>query len=253
MRLSKRILKSDMGQRLLSHLAAFYVRLVAWTTRWQIETGPVDRLVEEGEAAIGAFWHGRLLMSHLGWKAEQPRIHMMISRHRDGALIARTIGHLGFSTVDADSKTGGLNALRAMKRCLDAGDWVAITPDGPRGPRMRAKAGTIKLAQLTGAPVVPASVAMSRRRILNSWDRFQLALPFGRGIIRCGEPIRVPRDADADTLERARQALEDALNGLTGELDRRCGVPVVEPAPQAMPETDTPATDSPTAPAARSA
>ena len=80
-----------------------------------------------------------------------------------------------------------------------------------------------------------------------------MALPFGRGIIRCGEPIRVPRDADADTLERARQALEDALNELTAELDRRCGVPGVEPAPAAAPEAGTMAADGREVSAARSA
>lgn len=229
MRLSKRILKSELAQRALARLAAAYVRAVARTTRWQVEVEPAERLLAAGESAIAAFWHGRLLMMPVAWRWRGRPVYMMISWHRDGALIARTIAHFGLGTVGSDSRTGGRTALRQMARRMNDGAWVGITPDGPRGPRMRAKAGAVKLAQFSGCPLVPVSVAVSRRRVLGSWDRFQLALPFGCGIIRCGEPIRVPRDADAATVEAARAHLEKTLNDLTADLDRRCGVPAVEP------------------------
>jgi hypothetical protein len=231
MRVAKRFLKSERGQRVLAHVAAAYVRVVAATTRWRVDDAALRPVLEAGEPGILAFWHGRLLMMPISWRGRPRPFHMMISEHRDGVLIARTIAHMDLNTAVADSKSGGLAALREMKRRMDAGGWVGITPDGPRGPRMRAKPGAIKLSQLAGRPIVPVSLSMSRRRILGSWDRFLLAWPFGRGEILFGAPIRVPRVTDTDTLESLRRRLEDSLNDLTQEADRRCGVATVAPAP----------------------
>lgn len=232
MGVGKRIIKSQAAQRAFARLAAWYVRLVAGTTRWTVESRPLDDLLARGEEGILCFWHGRLLMMPLVWKDRRPSFYMMISQHRDGLLGARAIAHMDLRTVGADSKTGSMSALREMKRRMDAGGWVGITPDGPRGPRMRAKPGAIKLAQLSGRPLLPVTVATSRRRVLGSWDRFALAWPFGRGMILFGEPIRVPRGADAAALESARLQLEDLLNTITAEADRRCGVESVLPAPE---------------------
>ncbi len=240
MRLSKRILKSTGGQRALAWLAAQYVRFVAATTRWRVDDAAVRRITDIGEPGILAFWHGRLLMMPIAWRGRPRPFHMMISEHRDGALIARTIAHMNLHTAGTDSRNGGLTALREMKRRMDDGGWVGITPDGPRGPRMRAKPGAIKLAQLSGRPIVPVSLSVSRRRVLRSWDRFLLAWPFGRGEIVFGEPIRVPRITDTETLEARRQALEDSLNALTETVDTRCGGIPIRPAAE-MP--DTAATD----------
>jgi hypothetical protein len=101
---------------------------------------------------------------------------------------------------------------------------------------MRARAGAIKLAQLTGRPVLPVSIGASNVRFLGSWDRFMLALPFGRAEIRYGRPVEVPRDADAATLEARRQQLEDEMNRLTRELDQAFGHAPVPPAEGAAPE-----------------
>ncbi len=244
MRLSKRILKSTGGRRVLAWLAAQYVRFVAATTRWRVDDANVRRITDMGEPGILAFWHGRLLMMPVAWRGRPRPFYMMISEHRDGALIARTSKHMDLRTAGTDSRNGGLTALREMKRRMDDGGWVGITPDGPRGPRMRAKPGAIKLAQLSGRPIVPVSLSMSRRRILRSWDRFLVAWPFGRGEIVFGEPIRVPRITDTETLEARRQTLEDTLNALTEAADKRCGV---MPVPPAADMVDTAATD----PAAR--
>jgi hypothetical protein len=117
-----------------------------------------------------------------------------------------------------------------MQRVLEKGDVVGITPDGPRGPRMRAKSGPIKLAQLTGTPILPISGNTSRRKIFKSWDRFCLPLPFAKGIILVGSPILPPPDPDEATLEGARLVLEESLNQLTAEADRYFGQTVIEPA-----------------------
>ena len=128
------------------------------------------------------------------------------------------------------SSKGGAGALRAMLKALKAGDCVGITPDGPRGPRMRASDGIVNVARMSGAPILPATFGVSRGRVLGSWDRFLVAWPFGRGVIVWGQPIEVGRDADADALEDARARVEAGLNAVTREADRLSGRPPVEPA-----------------------
>lgn len=226
----KRFLQRELVQSTLAWLIACYIRLLYLTTRWQIDCPPATKQVlDRGQPVVGCFWHGRMIMM----RAALPRgmtIHIMISEHRDGQLISRAVANLGVLTVSASSKRGGASALRATQRLLTTGKSVAITPDGPRGPRMRAKMGAIKAAQLSGAPILPISGTVSRRRILSSWDRFCLALPFSRGLILWGEPIEVPRHATSEELESLRRLLEDRLNALTAEADRRLGQAAIEPA-----------------------
>lgn len=230
MSLSKRILKTSLVQALLVRLAAVYLQLVYRTTRWvTVQPPKTHDLLAKKEPFIACFWHGRMVMM----RAAMPRrasMHILISGHRDGQLITRAAEHLGARAVTVSSKGGGAAALRAMQRLLRAGHSVAITPDGPRGPRMRAKMGAIKTAQMAGVPIVPLSGTVSRRRILSSWDRFCLAYPGARGAIYWGEPLRVPREADAETLERLRLELEHRLNALTAEADRHFGQQEVQPA-----------------------
>lgn len=160
---------------------------------------------------------------------------MLISRHRDGQLIARTVAHLGIGSIAGSSGKGGTDkggaaALREMVRTLKRGGYVGITPDGPRGPRMRAAKGVIDAARLAGVPIVPAAYAVTRRKVVSSWDRFIVALPFGRGVLMWGAPIVVPADADQEQRERLRAQLEERLNALTEEADRLCGHAPILPA-----------------------
>ena len=230
MSLSKRILKTRLVQALLVRLAAVYLQLVYRTTRWQSVQPPETRdLLAGGAPFIACFWHGRMVMM----RAAIPRgvtIHILVSGHRDGRLVTRAAEHVGARAVTVSSKGGGAAALRAMERLLRAGDSVAVTPDGPRGPRMRAKLGAIKTAQLAGVPIVPLSGSVSRRRVLGSWDRFCLALPFARGAIYWGAPLHVPQALDAEALERHRLELETRLNALTAEADRHFGQTEIQPA-----------------------
>ncbi len=230
MSLNKRLLKSTPVQAVLVRLAAIYLRLVHRTTRWLSVQPPATRdLIAKGRPFIACFWHGRMVMMRAAIPPDAS-IHILISRHRDGVLISRAAAQLGVRTVTGSSKSGGATALRTMQRLLADGHCVAVTPDGPRGPRMRAKLGAIKAAQISGAAILPLSGAVSRRRILGSWDRFCLALPFGRGAIFWGEPILVPPEADAAELERLRLSLEESLNSLTAEADRHFGQALVPPA-----------------------
>lgn len=231
MRPLKTILGSAAVRRLLCALAAFYIRLVHATGRWSEVRGEVPRRFwDEGRPFIAGFWHGRLLMMTHAWRRGVP-FHMLISKHRDGQLIADTIGYFGYRTVTGSTTRGGSGALRALLRVLAAGESVGITPDGPRGPRMRASEGVVSVARMSGAPIVPVSYGVSRGRVLTTWDRFLLPWPFARGVIVWGEPIALPRDADAAALAAARQRIEDAITAVTEEADRLTARAPVAPAP----------------------
>ncbi len=236
---ARRFLHSDFVQGALCALASWYIRFVFASGRWRSINGDIPRKFwRENEPFILCFWHGRILMMPYCWEQRVP-IHMLISRHRDGKLIARTVGHFGISTVAGSSSRGGGAALRALVREIRNGSCVGITPDGPRGPRMRASIGIAQAARLSGAAVVPAAFSCTPRRVLASWDRFVLALPFGRGVFVWGEPIRVGRDADDAALDKARLAIEAGLNAATRQADLLCGETPVEPAAESW----TPAAD----------
>jgi lysophospholipid acyltransferase (LPLAT)-like uncharacterized protein len=230
---ASRLMRRPAVSAALSWLAARYIRLVWITGRWQVEnTDIADRMIADGTPFIACFWHGRMLMIPNAWKYSA-RMSILISHHRDGIFISRTLAHLGIGTIAGSSSRGGAGALVSMVRALKRGEYMGITPDGPRGPRMRATPGAATAARLSGAVLLPVSYSATRRRVLGSWDRFVVPLPFSRGIIRVGAPIEVPRDTDDAGLEAVRQKLEVDLINLTMVLDSELGVAPVEPAPNA--------------------
>jgi hypothetical protein len=229
--LLKALTRSDRVRAALCWLGACYIRLVHASGRWQVVGGEIPaEFWRRGQPFILAFWHGRIMMMPYCWRRDKT-INMLISYHRDGQFIARTVSHFGIDTVAGSSSKGGSAALRALLRSLKSGESVGITPDGPRGPRMRASDGVAQVARLSGAPVIPCAFSARRRILLGSWDRFTLALPFSDGLFIWGEPILVAADADAASLEAARQAVEAELTRVTQAADRAMGHQPVEPAP----------------------
>ena len=231
MKALQQVLRFSAIEGALAWLASRYIHVVDLTTRWTITCPPETKaLLDRQSPFIGCFWHGRMLLMSQAWPRKR-RFHILISRHRDGLFISRSIAHLNIGTISGSPKRGGAAALLAIEQRLSDGDVIGVTPDGPRGPRMRAKSGAIKAAQISGAPILPVSGSASLRCKIKSWDRFLLVLPFGRGELIWGDPILVPKDADDATLEACRLALEASLNRITAESDRRCGHMPVEPAP----------------------
>ncbi|MFQ5955574.1 MAG: lysophospholipid acyltransferase family protein [Kiloniellales bacterium] len=222
-------------------LVSLYIRLVYATGRWRyLGTETRDRMAEAGAPFILCFWHGRILMMPYAWR-RRDQVHMLISAHIDGQLIARTVGHFGIKTIAGSSSKGGGEAIRAMLKVLRNRQWVGITPDGPRGPRMRASAGIVTVARMAGVPIIPITFGAARSRTLGSWDRFSIPLPLCRGVFIWGPPIEVAHDADEAAQERARRRVEEELNRITWEADRLCGRPAVEPAPAPCPAAPRPA------------
>lgn len=224
-------------QAVFAWLAAQYIRLVHLTGRWQLRYDPATaELIRARRPFIGAFWHGRMLMIDAAWRTliaelriERPlQPYVISSDHRDGRMMARATARFGLKTVFGSTRHGAVSLLRAARGVLEQGQIAVFTPDGPRGPRMRAKPGVVRLAMRTGVPIVPITFAASNQRLLDSWDRFALALPFARGVLAFGAPLEF---APGTAPEDACQLLERRLIELTVEADRALGLAPAEPGP----------------------
>lgn len=225
----KSLLRRPAPRTAACWLVARYMRLVQSTGRWDFQgTEHPEKLLEEGRAFLVAFWHGRLLMAGVAWPYPHP-FRMVISEHADGQLIARTVEHLGYAAISGSTTRGGARVLRNMVRALHSGACVGVTPDGPRGPRMRAAPGIVQAARLSGAPILPLVFAARPSRLLGTWDRMMLPLPFGRGIVCWGAPLEVPPDSDSGALGAAAMQLEARLNDMQRDADGQLGLDPVEP------------------------
>jgi lysophospholipid acyltransferase (LPLAT)-like uncharacterized protein len=125
---------------------------------------------------------------------------------RDGEIAARAIGHLGIESSRGSSTRGWLGGLRSLLAAHGRGEHLVIVPDGPRGPRYRAKRGIVQLARATGLPVIAFGAAARPVRRLGSWDRMQVPMPFARVVV-ASEPIVVSRQADTGAVSEARPAI----------------------------------------------
>ncbi len=211
-----------------------YIHVIYRTNRWRVMGGEAPRrLLDDGRVFIGAFWHGRMLMIPMAWQRMAP-MNMLISAHRDGRIIADAVSYFGIEAIAGSTRRGGSAALRNMLKKLKEGACVAITPDGPRGPAMSVSIGIVNAARLAQVPIVPIIYATSRRRILASWDRFHVALPFGHGVFLWGEPIEIAAELDETGAEHARHLIEMRMVEMVEQADRCVGHAAPPPAKAEM-------------------
>lgn len=182
----------------------------------------LERVREESGLYILAFWHSRFVM--MPYVYPDRRIVVLISRHGDARMLGGVLERFGLEVTYGSSTAGGVQALREVVRRTRAGYDVGIAPDGPRGPRRRAKPGVIAIARLSGLPVVPVAFSARPASRLRSWDGTLVPRPFSRGLFVCGEPLVVARAADPAEQEALRARLETELDRLTDRADREVGL-----------------------------
>jgi lysophospholipid acyltransferase (LPLAT)-like uncharacterized protein len=196
-------------------IAAFVywaVRLIGPTLRFEVVgVHNAVQIREQGEKGIGAFWHRCIFPAAWFWRKRG--IVVMNTVHFDGQWTRRVIERLGFGTVQGSSSRGGVEALAGMAKRLGEGNHVAFTIDGPRGPRYVAKPGAVILARRTGAPVSAFHIAVKRGHTFRkAWDLFRLPFPFSRAVMFVAPPVRVPADADGETMKEKQVEVQAALD-----------------------------------------
>lgn len=235
MKIGKKILALSVVQQGLCLLISLYIRFVYYTSRWEVHNKEVlHQLEASGKGGIFVFWHGRLfLMPHLC--LDPSRISVIISQHRDGEIIARTMRYFGLNLIRGSTDKGSSQVARQVIRTLKSGQHVAITPDGPRGPRMCINGNVAAIAALTDALLVPITFSAANARTLSTWDSFLLPKPFGKGVIIYGEPIAVPENATKIDINAIKTALAAQLNAMTYKADMAAGIVPVLPVDPATP------------------
>ena len=172
-----------------------------------------------GEPAVICYWHRHQLLcwSYLRRLIDRgARIGWLISASVDGEAISDIARRMGGGIVFRGSSTSkGAEALRTMSKAI-AHDGIspATTPDGPYGPRSVFKPGIVKIAQLSGVPLLPIAYCASHAWVLKTWDRFVIPRPFCRVVIAVGEPVSVPRRLDPVATEQIQQRMERVLEAL---------------------------------------
>ncbi|HEX3020750.1 MAG TPA: lysophospholipid acyltransferase family protein [Chitinispirillaceae bacterium] len=161
--------------------------------------------VENGTARIFCFWHSHLLPVAFSFRGTGKTA--VVSQSRDGKRAAAVAKMWKTDIIFGSSSHGGVSALRQCLRTLSSNKSIAITPDGPRGPREKVKPGISQLALLSKAPVITISALPSKAWYLNSWDRFMIPKPFTKMDIVVSKPISYPEKS----MEELSNIIEERL------------------------------------------
>jgi len=206
--------------KVLGFVVACLVRLWIGTLRFRYRTfGPDINPNKRGLQGryIYAFWHENLLLP--AYHYSRPDVHVLISEHADGELIAQASRHLRMKLIRGSTTRGGLEAVRQIVR-LGGTSHLALTPDGPRGPRRQVQMGLVFLAAKTGMPIVAAGVAFHNAWRMKSWDSFAVPRPWSSATCVIAEPIHVPERVDRKQMELYRQRVQDAMDRATEAAER---------------------------------
>ena len=215
-------MKIRMNSDFIGFLGSVFIRLLGST--WRVKWKGMENLEKARKLShnvVFSFWHGRFLV--LTYTHRGKDIQVLTSEHYDGDLIGRTIKWLHFGNLKGSTTRGGAKAIRQIVGVLKKGLDVGLTVDGPTGPRGIVQQGAVEVSRMTGCVIVPLLNTAHRRYLFNSWDRFQLPIPFSKVVVSYGEPVVIQPGADTDEREKARILLQDRLNEMTSDMDRTAG------------------------------
>ena len=215
-----------LKNKVLRLLPALMAGLVHWwgksCSAITVVNGDVETdLAEAGQGCVYVTWHQRLFNLYVLNKNYRRQITIMISRSKDGDFAAGLAQRYGFATVRGSSSRGGSTAMNQLieEMLKQPSISAGMLGDGPKGPARKLKMGTLKIAQATGAPILPLAYSAKRHKLFASWDRFMLPFPFSPLVVIFGEPLTVPPQSSGKELEELRLKVEDSLNELTERCD----------------------------------
>lgn len=188
----KKIVKSDAFLSIIAYLVSLYLRLVFNTTKWHYIGREKMQSCSETYPTIGCFWHNRVSMSAFLMHWSHKKVVALISPSPIGTITMKAFKRFKVHSIGGSSNRNPISSYRGLLAEIKAGSFIAIIPDGPRGPAMKAKPGFVHLASKANAAIVPVTYSISKYKILNTWDKMRIPLPFSLGIFAYGDPIFIP-------------------------------------------------------------
>jgi len=202
-------------ERLLALTGAAILRSLFATLRLHFEDRAGILAEESPKSSLLCFWHNRILGITFAFDRLYPKnrlgVTVLTSPSRDGEILAQLVAAFGMGSVRGSSSRRGSRALLELVRLVRIGRDIAITPDGPRGPKYSLGPGVILLAQNTGARIIPVHARFSRCLKMKTWDGFIIPLPFSKVSVTIAAPLEIPEKLSDDEFEAARQQLEELL------------------------------------------
>ncbi|MGA7161835.1 MAG: lysophospholipid acyltransferase family protein [Bacteroidota bacterium] len=215
-----------MVKTILNSIAKRGLWLVAWLLCTTIRVRRYNSLFFEecrrnNQQSVVAFWHGSMLV---GWYLHRPLKGMpvaaLVSQSEDGEILAATLAQWGYTIIRGSSHVGGKEAMQLMVKAITDGNSLCITPDGPTGPRHQMKMGAVRAAQRTRVPLFLVGIAVDRKKVLKSWDGFEIPLPFSKVSVRYSDPLMVPDDLHDEALDLFLTRTQEQLEGLNVKAER---------------------------------
>lgn len=184
----------------------------------KIATPKAIQYLESDKPALLAVYHGRMV-GLLDALYERRRMTILISKSRDGEMIARIVMALGFSVARGSPGRGAIEGTRQLLRAGREGKYLAVTVDGPRGPIYEVKSGIIRLAQISGMPILPFVCRAKCTFWMWGWDKFMAPLWATPMIYVYGDPIEVPQELTEEEAEKLRLLLQSRMESLRLQAD----------------------------------
>lgn len=203
-------MKKELKLKIATFLGYNFLNFVCRRIKWKV-VGEENfkRFKEKKERAIFAVWHGRMFIPMYYLKGEE--IYGIVSPSQDGEYFARIFSKFGYKTIRGSTGRKSISAVISAIKILKEEKFIAITPDGPRGPKEKVQPGVIYLASKTATPIIPTGATCKYKKFLNTWDNSLLPLPGGVGVIVFGEPVYIPGNLEMDMIEYYAEILEKEL------------------------------------------
>jgi lysophospholipid acyltransferase (LPLAT)-like uncharacterized protein len=175
----------------------------------------IDELEHEKKNYVLVFWHGNMLLPWYLYRGQD--IVALVSKSKDGELLANLLRHWGYTVVRGSSTEGGEVALGILIDYIKNKRSVAVTPDGPKGPRHQLKAGAVVAAKKGGVPLVLMAAGIKKKNFLSSWDKFEIPYLFSEVTIIYSDPIYIDKNLNYEKTSEAIKKSEVVLNNIYDE------------------------------------
>lgn len=209
----------NIKYNLAASMISGYLRFCGLSTKYIMEGSDTDITNAAQKPVIFAFWHNRQGFLLYPYRKHK-KLCVLVSLSKDGEYIARALPKFNMTASRGSTTRGGVAAFRGLVSKAKEGYSLALTPDGPRGPVYQASKGVLALARKTGFPIVPVGVYATHKFSVNSWDKFQVMLPFGKCAIVLGQPLKVNK---GDNLKELAKDLTLKIQDATTKAIKLCG------------------------------